>query len=182
MTTNPQVNEARRVNLGVQVTFNTVRNATEILVEMMEEVYKKNKGSTDKEIVERLRSMGRRMASSYASYWIPKREGVEAMLISIYKNVFGSNVTIEEPADRKTTRKDFPMKKVYDVIDQGCPLCKVKRQTNIAPCEIITGMVEGLFEQMAGETPDLKAESVLETRSRGDDRCKHRYVLDRQER
>ncbi|MBN2151922.1 MAG: hypothetical protein JW839_10775 [Candidatus Lokiarchaeota archaeon] len=169
--------------MSVLVTYNQIRNAVGILTEMMEETYKKG-GASEQDIIDRLRKMGKNIGTDFARYWEPGQKGVEAMLLSIYKAVFGTSVAVEEPHDRKSnwTYRDS---KVYDVVDQRCPLCKEKRATNIAGCELSMGVVEGIFEAMGEKYPNLqplKAGQVLESKTRGDVQCKHRYLLARPDR
>nr|MDO8111531.1 hypothetical protein [Candidatus Sigynarchaeota archaeon] len=170
-------------SLATAVTFNQIRNAIGILTEMMEETYRKHDDASEQDIINRLRRMGKNIGVEFSRYWEPGQKGVENMLLSMYKAIFGTNVSVEEPADKKSYH-DYRNRKVYDVIDKKCPLCKEKRATNIAGCELVIGVVEGMFEAMArrhpgADIPLLKAEEVLESKTRGDDRCKHRYVLDR---
>ncbi len=170
--------------LNISVTFNQIRNAVGILTEMMEETYGKKDGANERDIINKLRQMCRKIAVTYASYWQPAPQGIGEMLIGIYKSVLGSSVAIEEPADKQTVRRDHKGQKVFDVIDDKCPLCKAKRATNIGGCEVVVGLVEGLFAKMhemhpGQDIPLLKADEVMETKTRGDERCRHRYVLDR---
>lgn len=176
--------KARKDALGVAVTFNQIRNSIGIITELMEETYKTHGGASDEAIASRLRDMGRRIATTFSRYWVPEYQGVDGMLIAMYKVMLGSNVAVEQPADRQTTRKDFVGKKVFDVIDGNCPMCKGKRSTNIGGCELVLGVMEGMFKELHATTPSLdvpllQAESVLESRTRGDAQCKHRYVLGR---
>lgn len=175
------VSKERVESLSVLVTFNQIRNAIGILTEMMEEIYRKNPDVSEQDIINRLRRMGKNIGTDFARYWEPGPRGVDAMLLAIYKAVFGSSVAVEEPHDRKSN-PNYRDSKAYDVVDQKCPMCKEKRATNIAGCEVSLGVVEGIFEAMARKYPNLqpiKAEQVLESRTRGDAQCKHRFVLAR---
>nr|MDO8084707.1 hypothetical protein [Candidatus Sigynarchaeum springense] len=176
------INKDREESMSVLVTYNQIRNAVGILTEMMEETYRKQKPEvTEQDIINRLRKMGRNIGKDFARYWDPGHRGVDTMLLSIYKAMFGTSVVIEEPHDRKSNL-GYRDTKAYDVIDQKCPLCKEKRATNIAGCELSMGAVEGIFEAMAEKYPDLqplKADQVLESKTRGDSQCKHRYMLAR---
>ncbi len=175
-------NKDREESMSVLVTYNQIRNAVGILTEMMEETYRKQKPEvSEQDIINRLRKMGNHIGTDFARYWEPGRKGVDAMLLSIYKAVFGTSVAVEEPHDRKSN-PDYLNTKAYDVVDQKCPLCKEKRATNIAGCELSMGVIEGIFEVMAAKYPgmqSLKADQVLESKTRGDVQCKHRYVLAR---
>jgi hypothetical protein len=181
-TPGPTINKQREESMSVLVTYNQIRNAVGILTEMMEETYRKqNPDVSEKDIIERLRNMGRNIGTDFARYWEPGQKGVDAMLLAIYKAVFGTSVAIEEPHDRKAN-VNYQNTKVYDVVDQKCPLCKEKRATNIAGCELSVGVVEGIFGAMAMKYPNLpivKVDQVLESKTRGDSQCKHRYVLAR---
>ncbi len=175
-------NKDRVESMSVLVTYNQIRNAVGILTEMMEETYRKVKPEvSEQDIITRLRKMGRNIGKDFARYWEPGPKGVDVMLIAIYKAVFGSSVAVEEPHDRQSN-PNYRTSKVYDVVDQKCPLCKEKRATNIGGCELSMGVVEGIFEVMAGKYPNIqliKADQVLESKTRGDSQCKHRYVLAR---
>ncbi|MBD3186194.1 hypothetical protein GF325_05145 [Candidatus Bathyarchaeota archaeon] len=180
----------RREALDLQTTFNQVRNSVGILVEIMEEVSGKKEKQTEIErdtaIIKKLRSMGSRIAKSFARYWTPDIKAIDEMLVNIYKKIFGSRVTVTQPADKQTTLKNFKGKKIFHVEDSSCPLCKKIRQTNISGCEIELGFVEGLFKVMHDlhpgmDVPLLKAGEVTETKTRGDKRCVHMYMLDRPE-
>ncbi len=174
------VNEQRVESMSVLVTYNQIRNAVGILTEMMEETYRKD-GASEQNIINRLRKMGKNIGTDFARYWEPGPKGVDAMLIAIYKAVFGTSVAVEEPHDRQSN-PDYRNTKAYDVVDQKCPLCKEKRATNIAGCELSMGVVEGIFEVMSKKYPNLqplKVDQVLESKTRGDSQCKHRYVLAR---
>jgi hypothetical protein len=182
MSKQTPVNQERRDAMSVLVTYNQIRNAVGILTEMMEETYRKG-GASEQDIIDRLRKMGKNIGTDFARYWEPGQKGVETMLISIYKAVFGSSVAVEEPTDRNSN-KDHRNTKVYDVIDQKCPLCKEKRETNIAGCELSMGVVEGIFDAMVAKYPNLAIQAVkagpcLASKTRGDHECKHRYVLAR---
>lgn len=175
------VNKDRVESMSVLVTYNQIRNAIGILTEMMEETYRKNPEVSEQDIINRLRKMGKNIGDDFARYWEPGQKGVDAMLLAIYKAVFGSSVAVEEPHDRKSN-PNYRDSKAYDVVDQKCPLCKEKRATNIAGCELSVGVVEGIFEAMARKYPNmprLKADQVLESKTRGDAQCKHRFVLAR---
>jgi hypothetical protein len=176
------VSKDRVESLSVLVTYNQIRNAVGILTEMMEETYRKQQPEvSEQDIINRLRKMGKNIGTDFARYWEPGQKGVDAMLLAIYKAVFGSTVAIEEPHDRKSN-PSYRDTKAYDVVDQKCPMCKEKRATNIAGCELSLGVVEGIFEAMAKKYPNLqplKAEQVLESKTRGDAQCKHRFVLAR---
>ena len=182
MATPAPVNQERHDAMSTAFTFNQIRNSIGILVEMMEEAYRKE-GASEKDVIDRIRLMGKKIGTDFSRYWTPTQKGIESMLISTYKAVFGSNVTVEEPADKKTVH-DHRDKKIYDVINSKCPLCKDKRATNISGCELVLGVIEGMFEAMAerdpaAEIPALKADEVIESRTRGDERCKHRFILQR---
>lgn len=177
------VSTERKDALSLSVTFNQIRNSINILIEMMEEIEMKA-GAKEEDIIKRLRTMGKNVAKSFVKYWSPQKAGTDEMLFSIYSVILGSSVIIEEPADKRTTLKDFRGKKVYDVIDNKCPMCKRVKDTNISGCEIVLGLVEGIFEELhvlypEKDVPLLKAEEVSETKTRGDKQCKHRYVLQR---
>ncbi|HME55617.1 MAG TPA: hypothetical protein VKM55_25650 [Candidatus Lokiarchaeia archaeon] len=183
MATPAPVNQERLEAMSTAFTFNQIRNSVSILIEMEEEAYRKE-GASEQDVINRIRQMGKKIGQDFSRYWTPTQKGIENMLISMYKAVFSSNVTIEEPADKQTVHHDYRDKKVYDVIDSKCPLCKDKRSTNISGCELVVGVIEGMFEAIAEREPDsdipaLKGDEVLESRTRGDDRCKHRYVLER---
>jgi hypothetical protein len=182
MATPAPVNQERHDAMSTAFTFNQIRNSIGILIEMMEEAYRKE-GASEKDVIDRIRLMGKKIGHDFSRYWAPAHKGIESMLISTYKAVLGSNVTVEEPADRQTVH-DHRDKKVYDVIDAKCPLCKEKRPTNISGCELVVGVIEGMFESMAeqdptAEIPALKADEVVESKTRGDTRCKHRFILER---
>lgn len=178
----------RKEGLTTAVTFNQIRNAIGIITEIMEEVYGKESGldaaGKEKLVIERLRDMGKRIANTYINYWQPEYSGLDQMLISIYHEVFNARVQVMQPADKQTVRKDFRGMKVFIVETTKCPLCKAKRATNIAGCEVLLGAVEGIFEELHEKLPDLdipilKAEDVVESKTRGDEKCVHRYILER---
>ncbi|MHA1681513.1 MAG: hypothetical protein ACTSUE_10915 [Promethearchaeota archaeon] len=180
----------RSEELNGQTTFNQIRNSVGILVEMMESVMGKEDNSSQKErenqITMKLRAMGERVAVSLLKYWKPEYQALDQMLIKIYKYIFGSRVVVSEPADKMTTLRTYRGKKVFEVIDESCPLCKRPRPTNISGCEVELGCVEGIFKELNRLMPDrniplLAAEEVTESKTRGDARCVHRYILDRPE-
>ncbi|MFX0099910.1 MAG: hypothetical protein ACFFCS_10025 [Candidatus Hodarchaeota archaeon] len=178
----------RKEGLTTAVTFNQIRNAIGIITEIMEEVYGKEIQASavekEKAIIERLRDMGKRVVDTYINYWQPGYSGLDQMLIQIYHEVFNARVQVMQPADFQTVRKDFKGKKIFIVETTKCPLCKAKRATNIAGCEVLLGAVEAFFKELHErlpnmEVPLLKAGDVVETKTRGDSKCVHRYILER---
>ncbi|MHA1793649.1 MAG: hypothetical protein ACTSVI_13470 [Promethearchaeota archaeon] len=180
----------RKEALQYQTTFNQIRNSVGILIEFMENVYGEHENITKQElelkVIEKLRIMGHNIAKTYVKYWEPEIKGLDQMLLSIYNMIFNSKVVVTHPTDKRTLYLEFRKKKVFLVEDSSCPLCKGKRATNIAGCEIEMGVVEGIFEELDKKYPDkeiplLKADHVLESKTRGDMKCVHRYYIDRPE-
>ncbi|MHA1847302.1 MAG: hypothetical protein ACTSXU_06630, partial [Promethearchaeota archaeon] len=96
------MHQKRKNALNRAVTFNQVRNSVGILVEVMEEVYKKHQtdsitGNLQDFIIQKLRMMGKNVARTFSEYWTPDYKPIDEMLISIYKVILGTKVSVSQP-------------------------------------------------------------------------------------
>jgi len=151
--------------LLVEAAMNQSRNMIYHLIRFM----KKNDVENVKE---RLRGMGRNIARTFYNYWKPI-ESVDVMnikdvIVTIYKKVLNSSVTIELDETNKT----------IIIKDTKCALCKYHYEDvgKFAGCEVILGMISELIDLINKNSKNqsklnIQPLEVRESQAYGDDAC-----------
>ena len=122
-----------------------------------------SKGLSDREIKERLQSMGKNIANTLMDEMIFQGETLEELISSIYKEIFESKVQINPSSDHLVCE------------DKKCSLCKYKREDlTTSPCLIITSLVA---EICAYKGYTISESTVTKSVALGDISCVHTYTI-----
>ncbi len=118
------------------------------------------------DIIEKLREMGRRIASTYANYWKPEYKDALDLMREIHRTVF------------KTAARVRQNDSEIVVISRSCPLCKYRRENIDTPgCNILVGFLEKFYAILSKDNPEVpKLEGTVDTsRIFGEKYCKYTF-------
>jgi predicted hydrocarbon binding protein len=151
-----------------EAVMNQMRNAVYHLARFMEKNGRKN-------VIERLREMGKNIARTSYNYWRPiniiTTSNIKDVLTTIYRKILISSVMVEVSDS------------TIIVKDNSCPLCKYEYDDiSIAGCEIIMGMISELITLISKESKHmssiyLEPLNVEKSKAFGHNSCIHVYRI-----
>ena len=138
------MNLSREDLIQSEATMNQMRNAVYHLQRFL-------KLNNVVDVRERLRQMGKNIAYTYMKYWKPieivNLSNITKVIATIYRSILDSSVSVELNEQNQT----------IIVKDNNCALCKYKfDDIDVAGCEVISGMVTEIINQISKETNTSK--------------------------
>jgi hypothetical protein len=146
--------------------INQLRNAVYDYINYLK--IDKQVGSGD--ILNLLKQMGHRIATTYANYWKPTgmKDALDFMR-EIHRTVFKTAARVRQESDSQIS-----------VVSRSCPLCRYKYENlDVAGCNLIVGFIETFFEIQSKTDPNLpRLEGTVETsRTFGESYCKYTFEV-----
>jgi len=146
--------------------INQLRNAVYDYIKYL----KVDKNVIAVDILNILKEMGHRIATTYANYWKPTgmKDALDLMR-EIHRTVFKTAARVRLEPDSQIS-----------VISRSCPLCRYPYENiEVAGCNLIVGFIETFFEVQSKADPNIpRLEGTVETsRTFGESYCKYTFEV-----
>ncbi|MHA1729182.1 MAG: hypothetical protein ACTSWY_10675 [Promethearchaeota archaeon] len=154
-------NITREELVGTNATMNQLRNMIYHLIKFMD----KKIGIEKKELIYRLRRMGKNIAKTEATLFKFEEKTPKMIIKTIYRNILGSKVFVSNNFGSD----------LFTVEDKNCCVCKYHREDiSVSPCELINSMVSELLVESGLKVINS---AVKQSVALGAQSCIHSYQI-----